>query len=350
MSLLTAVGDPTLFHAWVSCCAAAVSNSRPEWKEEALLHYDHAVNGFSRALRRKSSQSEEWTLATVLLLMIFEEFQLDQDESAACRAHINGAHHLFQLSVKQQNPPESLHGILCLEGYVFRAAVNNLFQPNQNLPFNYVEKLLAYLMSAKTRAGLSSYHFSPWVGISGDLLDIAFKLSWLKQRLPLQGHDLVSAVAISNKLTSWPLSEGTQSTSVQSDDLPLHEIQAAKLYWLACSLLLHKLLYTDATSEDPSIRGFSQQGCTVLTELIETDHISQTVLWPLTVLGTAALGPDERSGFDEILTYCSKRAGFGTVKRIRELFHCAWDDESPSTAMHGAGLLLDVDAMRMMFL
>lgn len=342
------VQNPPLLHAWVSCGAMATSGSSPSQRQRGLVHYHHAIRGLSNVLQNDCFTDPEWKLSTVLLLHIFEEYQVPDDYTAPV-THLKGVHHLLRLSLQStQTNPCSVHSLLLTEGVIFRTVVNSIFQPEPSLPFDHVEQLLIYLSTAKRHLGQASWRSSPWIGVAGDLFDIAFKLSWLRQRIPLDEACRGLLVRLQERLESCPLSDlATKS------DLPGDVVETARLFHMGCTLLFLFIEHTSVTFSLSTIANSDSRlfppfyvppnlaldARSRLSNLAASRTLCVTHLWPLILFAISASTEADQAIYTDILKQCSWNCGQGTIARIKRLLFHTWNDGI------GTGVLLRDDLL-----
>ena len=62
----------TLLETAISCGAALVSQRQPSWAQVAVQHHSRALRGLAKDLQETSQLATESTLATIMLLHLFE--------------------------------------------------------------------------------------------------------------------------------------------------------------------------------------------------------------------------------------------------------------------------------------
>ncbi|THX48773.1 hypothetical protein D6D06_08923 [Aureobasidium pullulans] len=350
--------NSSLMHAWLSCGTAFVTRAQPGGIQKALVHYQQAVKGLATALSVTGLTSPEWKVATVLLLHTFESMSPRTDEPASMRvAHLNGAHNLVRASMMDR-PPSSMHELLLLEAYSFRAVHNRLFQPFPTLPYDHLERLFAAmcLPGSPRQDMIISWRKCPWVGMCAPLFDMGFKLAWLRDRLPLQGEDLVKAISLSNNIHTWkaPVEAPEDLFDVESgtaDTFMMKNLLSAKAWWYACLLLSHKLLNPTNGPFDPDIVSISRQSHKVFQQMALLQGASALLLWPIFLLGTGAVTPADQTAFTNAIVSCAPRAGPGTILRTTQLLNWAWaSDDALEAGFLGSDIILRTDILRQFFM
>ncbi|KAI5194270.1 hypothetical protein E4T39_08701 [Aureobasidium subglaciale] len=352
------IQNSALMHAWLCCGTAFVTGARPDGIRRALIHYQQAVQGLATALSVTGLTSPEWKVATTLLLHTFESMSPRADDPAHMRvAHLNGAHNLVRASMMNR-PPSSMHELILLEAYSFRTVHNRLFQPFPSLPYDHIEKLFEAmcLPGSPRRDMIRTWRKCPWVGMCAPLFDIAFKLCWLRDRLPLQGRDLIDAISLSTRLMNWraPVEAPEDLFNVDSgtaDTFMMKNLLSAKAWYYGCLFLSHKLLNPNNGPLDPDLVAISRQSHKVFQQMDLLRGASALLLWPIFLLGTGAVTPADQTSFTSAIVSCAIRAGPGSILRTTQLLHWAWaQDDKLEAGFLGSDIILQTDILRQFFM
>ncbi|THX58483.1 hypothetical protein D6D08_09058 [Aureobasidium pullulans] len=349
-SLPLALDHPPLLHAWVACSVIALSRSMPYWYEKAIKHYDSAVSGLSRALQAQNETGDKWKRETVILLHLFEGFQSRSDESALGKAHLRGAHELFNPRVKDKSPM-SYHEALVLEGYIMHTTNNYLFQPDSQLPLDHITKAAETLVSALEQLGLScNWRHSPWIGFGGpELADLVFRASWLAHKTSLNTDDRQQVENIITRLSSWTAPACFEESLTTHLDLPPKRlVLLAKAYWCACSYLITHLSHHDGNPVVSDDTAFVTETLELLDQLTEYEQTINNHLWPLIVVGTAATSLKSQEHIRSLLPQFNQALGPGSVKRAERFLEVAWRVDH-NGEMYGRKIFKDRDALYQMF-
>ena len=270
--------------------------------------------------------------------------------------------------------PDTIHQTLLLEALTYRVAINSLFSQNILISYNY----LSNIISIWAKSPLVIYNVirpwreSIWAGIPLELYDIIYKASYLLQGMPLPPEtDQISEISsLRQRLKALHLQYPRLPTSSVFEDVeeeqdprtswplvigPMHK-QVHELYLSTASLMLSKLSKPWLQAGDISVRGlFSkallsmpsapshQEISNVFTELHPspdfvfvsdpeslsiTCEISPLMVYPLTILGTAALSVPEREFMTaqiRSLIHISGERAMNSV--LRFLSHAWYGDE-----------------------
>lgn len=293
-----------------------------------------------------------------LRLSYLQSMSPRNDEDASMRiAHLNGAHNLVRVSMMNR-APSSMHELLLLEAYVYRTITNRLFQPFNSLPYDHIERLYEAMCApgSPRQDMFISWRKCPWVGMSAPLFDMIFKLSWLRDRVPLQSNDLIEAISLANKIENWkpPVESPEDLFDVNAgtaDLFMMKNLLAAKAYWYAGLLLSHKILHPANGPYDPTLLALSRQGYKVLQQLAMMQSATALILWAVAMLGVGAVTSEEQADFVKIIYACAPRSGPGSIKRTTELLQRAWvHDPTLEAGFLGADIMLRTDILRQTFL
>ncbi|TIA24144.1 hypothetical protein D6C81_02637 [Aureobasidium pullulans] len=321
-SLPLALDHPPLLHAWVACSVIALSRSMPYWYQKAIEHYDSAVSGLSRALQAQNETCDKWKRETVILPHLFEGFQSRSDESVLGKAHLRGAHELFNLRVKDRSPM-SYHEALAAET----------------------------LVSALGQLGLScNWRHSPWIGFGGpELADLVFRASWLAHKTSLNTDDRQQVENIITRLSSWTAPACFEESLTTHLVLPPKRlVLLAKAYWCACSYLITHLSHHDGNPVVSDDTAFVTETLELLDQLTEYEQTINNHLWPLIVVGTAATSLESQEHIRSLLPQFNQALGPGSVKRAERFLEVAWRVDH-NGEMYGRKIFKDRDALYQMF-
>lgn len=280
------------------------------------------------------------------------------DEPASMRiAHLNGAHNLVRTSMMNK-APASMHQVLLLEAYSFRTVHNRLFQPAPLLPYDYLEELFGTmcLPGSPRRDMYTSWRKCPWVGMCAPLFDMGFKLCWLRDRLPLQGKDLIDAISLSTAIMAWkaPVEAPEDLFDVDSgtaDTFMMKNLLSAKAWYYGCLFLSHKLLNPTNGPFDPELVAISRQSHKVFQQMDLLKGASALLLWPIFLLGTGAVTPADQTAFSNAIVSCAPRSGPGTIQRTTQLLHWAWaPDTELKAGFLGSDIILRTEILRQFFM
>ncbi|KAI5236366.1 hypothetical protein E4T43_08664 [Aureobasidium subglaciale] len=359
-SLPLALEHPALLHAWVACSVIALSQSIPYWHEKAIRHYDSAVNGLSQALQKSPQTSDKWKRETVILLHLFEVslsrvdmngFSSKSEESALGKAHLSGAHMLFNPTVKERSPM-SYHDALVLEAYVMHTTNNYLFQPDSQLPITHMEEALETFKSAMDQLDMDcNWRNSPWIGFGGlELVDMIFRTSWLTHKTYLDTADRRELQDIIDRLSSWTAPACREESTLTHLDLPPRRLVIlARAYWCACSYLATDLMLQEEIEDLPlDSNAFMIQTLELLDQLIEFECTINNYLWPLVVVGTAASDQSTQDHIRSLLPQFNQALGNESAKRAEKFLATAWKSDI-SGETYGMRIFHDKEALHHMF-
>ncbi|KAF7190556.1 hypothetical protein HII31_07715 [Pseudocercospora fuligena] len=324
----TGLSSATL-HAWAASSIAAVAPPSPEWQQKALQHHSHALQDLRRGIEVGVETaavdvmlSDEWKMATVLMLHIFESFSVEYGNVELATAHLHAAHRIFAVSLMRDVAP-SRHDLLLLEAYILRTALNCLPEAGTPLPLDYMSFLLRHFKSGLTEHKLEfNVGDCPWIGYLGDdLLDKMYRLSWLAHKLPLRSERLAEGIAISRFFGEW-----TEPTAYYADaeDWARSEyhIQARRLlkaHLIACRLMSKLVLAPDANMEVLQEHENLNKGVALLDQVCQRVEMTASVLWPLLIFSMLISTPFELETCQMIASRAVRCAGPGVVKHLLAL-------------------------------
>jgi hypothetical protein len=279
-------------------------------------------------------------------------------EPASMRiAHLNGAHNLVRTGMMNK-APTSMHQVLLLEAYSFRTVHNRLFQPFASLPYDYIEKVFETMcLPGSPRQDMYvSWRKCPWVGMCAPLFDIAFKLCWLRDRMPLQGKDLIDGISLSTRVMNWraPVEAPEDLFDVDSgtaDTFMMENLLCAKAWYYGCLFLSHKMLNPANGPFDPDLIAISRQSHKVFKQIDLLRGASALILWPIFLLGTGAVTPADQTAFTNFVVSCARRSGPGSIQRTTQLLHWSWaPDAELEAGFLGSDIILRTDILRQFFM
>jgi hypothetical protein len=254
--------------------------------------------------------------------------------------------------------PTSMHQVLLLEAYSFRTVHNRLFQPFASLPYDYIEKLFETMcLPGSPRQDMYvSWRKCPWVGMCAPLFDIAFKLCWLRDRMPLQGKDLIDGISLSTRVMNWraPVEAPEDLFDVDSgtaDTFMMENLLCAKAWYYGCLFLSHKMLNPANGPFDPDLIAISRQSHKVFKQIDLLRGASALILWPIFLLGTGAVTPADQTAFTNFVVSCARRSGPGSIQRTTQLLHWSWaPDAELEAGFLGSDIILRTDILRQFFM
>jgi hypothetical protein len=245
--------------------------------------------------------------------------------------HLSGAKRLHTTNPSKPIPQNRLHKAL-LEEYIFQFAIASTFTTIQDAAgtrYDDVQDLLQALVgnSECTDFG-KDWRNSSLLGISHDFFNYIFKLSYLRQNIPLQGNDRIEALIILAKLKTWtPLTviDSNGSGNLDNSAPPWEMLIMARLYRAATLIYAGKILKPSLTTDDPMVRDIVESGQAILQEVPEDKWQQASVLiWPLLILGISAVSFDERQCFYRPLEFLLSVMNLGCVKTVLTLLENSW--------------------------
>ncbi|KIW99488.1 uncharacterized protein Z518_11227 [Rhinocladiella mackenziei CBS 650.93] len=345
LGITHAIQNPALMHAYAACGAAILSGSDPSYVRVSLSHYVNATRLVSGAIEKmddRAAANDEWVLASINALHIFET--LRKDQNCPNTVHLAGARHLYH-RVTHQRIPETLFLRLAVQEFIFQLAISSTFDPScfqGEQPYLEVHNLLRLMGGTDCGDNIPMiWKESSPLGVAHVMFDYIFRLSYLRLNTPLSGWQLIEAETILARLQSWQsmpsISDGNRSRRLCP---PSEMILMADLYRVACLIFVHKILDTTLKSEEALIRRYTRQGVDMLNGIPNLKlKDTTTLIWPIFVLGIAATTPQERESCRRPLRYLHSICGIGCVRAVLNLLDKVW---GPPFAADGESLGLDV--------
>lgn len=318
---------PPLLHAWVACSSILVSqwnSGNHMWREIALRYRGKALRGLAQALTI-SRTPEAWMLAVILILHMFEKFGDDPHQPSYI--HMASACNIF---VRQfmEVPPVSLHSVLQLQCLIYRIAVTSTFHTQGHIDFDSVDKLVQLCPQVTAQSELGIWQHSLWVDMPLTVFDTVYKLSFLLRQAPLNATFAAALNQIEDTLKELHESSSmvVAVTACSGHTLAsLEQSHASQyLYTCACLILAAKLRDLSTTADYPSTREVTKPAIQVIRHLTATHLFSPILLWPVTVIGIAAITA-ERIAVREYVTCLEHVSGSKTVASVLNFFASIWD-------------------------
>ena len=241
-----------------------------------------------------------------------------------------------------------------IEVYLYHVAVSSTFTDTSPISFDFDTCFERYLKFLEKSPGsvdiLSSRSCSTILDVPSEILGIVVRLSSLRRCIPLLAQDEIRAIRIYSKLEAYltaSIQIGTDFDQPTSPGNPLQFILMGELYYLACLLLLEKILNPSLQAHDTGIRKILQRALTVWSKFVAAGFKSPTSKWPLVILGCGAFTESERQVFQKPFKRLSS-LGVGGAHNILVLFEQAWGTSrpgQPSTDGLGLDVLLRKDLL-----
>jgi hypothetical protein len=227
----------------------------------------------------------------------------------------------------------SYHEILVLEAYIMHTANNHLFQPDSQLSITHISEALETLTSSLKHLELEcNWRSSPWIGFGGpELADLVYRVSFFTNK---------------PKLTAPACQEESPLTHL--DLSPKRLVLLARAYWCACSHLATQIVQEESLVSTFDTNAFITETLQLLDQLIEYEHTINNHLWPLLVVGTAAIDPTTQEHIISLLPQFHQGLGPASLKRAETFLRVAWKTDSQGL-MYGRKIFKDREALYQMF-
>jgi hypothetical protein len=176
------------------------------------------------------------------------------------------------------------------------------------------------------------------MGVSHEFFDYIFRLSFLRKRTPLAGWHLEEADRILGRLQNWVPPEITSQRSDHKSAQGL--LRMAELYRVGCLIISTKVLHPSADASNASIRGHVQTALQLIQDIKHNSLQQASVLiWPLFMIGVAAVTSPEREACQQVLEYLLDYMGIGCIRSVLYVLSKAWE---PGGVGESTGMGLDV--------
>lgn len=258
------------------------------------------------------------------------------------------------MSLTNHAPRNRLQKVL-LEEYIFQFAIASTFTSNEyanGTKYEDLQDLLQDLVGKRQDCQFwKDWRESAILGVSHDLFNYIFKLSYLRREVPLEGENLIEAVRIRTQLQAWrPLTMTISSEFDGSKDPvpPWEMIVMARLYHAAIVIYVSKILDPTLTTNDPVVREMVGRSERILHQV--PDHKWQqasVLIWPLLILGISAVSFEERQCFYRPLKFLLSVTNLGCVKTVLALLENSWNlyPDGPSQRCLGLSVLFRDDLL-----
>lgn len=262
--------------------------------------------------------------------------KFDSSSQTPSCTHLLAAQQIF-LGVCSRGPPHSILGPLVIEAFVYRIAINSTFHPELLRTYTYLEGLLTtYLGSSGERdSKMESFRCALWLGAPTELYDMIYKISFLRQKLPLSANRWVEAGAIGQRLTALCVSEPPDTAGGvprSKADVNTAMYHARGLYVRAAQLLLLTVMEPEVKAVDTRVQHILQYA---LDDMAATKPDSPMLMFPVAVLGTAAVDERDRDLITSQLNRMRFVSGDREVENVLLFLQGSWG-QSRGAAEGGA--------------
>jgi hypothetical protein len=228
----------------------------------------------------------------------------------------------------------SYHEILVLEAYIM-----------------HISEALETLTSSLKHLELEcNWRSSPWIGFGGpELADLVYRVSFFTHKPYLDAKDHLEVEDIIARLSSWTAPACQEESPLTHLDLsPKRLVLLARAYWCACSHLATQIVQEESLVSTFDTNAFITETLQLLDQLIEYEHTINNHLWPLLVVGTAAIDPTTQEHIISLLPQFHQGLGPASLKRAETFLRVAWKTDSQGL-MYGRKIFKDREALYQMF-
>lgn len=197
----------------------------------------------------------------------------------------------------------------------------------------------------------TSWQESSLLGVSQVLFNVIFRTSQLRRRLPLNNSDRLEARRLSLALRDWHWSQNTSVFSSPGEERPPDGmLLTSQLYHSACLMYLEKVMDISLQSSHTVVRSIIENISQIIRQM-SLDDVQQSIhLWPLLILGFAAVTPWERNIFKAPFEGPRNFHGFGSVQQAYNLLQRSWCVGETDGKVLGLDTLLQDDLLCQIFI
>ena len=341
LALPLAAQHEPLMHAWISSTLLFMPDDSLQWRQESVVHYDHAVRELKTSVL-DGSPSEEWKRATAMLCHAIELLQPIPSPQLA-RSHLFAAHHMFQNAVAQPVLPLNDHDTLLFEAYIIRTATNCLFQQDihKQLPFDYVEILSTIHHDALQFRSLEMNPSNcPWLGNFGyQVMDMVYKTSWIFAQGVSAKCSGRKAVEVWQSLDQMEENDGHQQHAVRACDLKIIQ----RIYGTACRALLRPLVPPNSSGHAaPDHEALVSFGLRDIGAMPQAWADDMTMFWPLIVLGALSRSFNNQNLCLGMVNRFRTPVSAHTAEHVTSFLADAWESADKTACFKDSELLRSI--------
>ena len=334
-SLPIILDSSSYLHSWLALGAILLEQSVKDghWAQVALQCHTKAVQGLYKHLCA-FQEPAEWAVCTLVLLHIYERY--GNARQPPSDAHAKSIRTVF-LRRYSNFPPKNTSQLLQLSSLIYRVAVINIFRPqsSDDDPDEYhcLDEPVNIWASSGVSSGL--WQHSLWIGLTPQVFNIVFKLSTLVRLAPLTTPWLAELDKLQDEIAlydgylalSSPAPSSNEASAEQGgfSTLMVQSCAAHCLYICAFRVLVARLRGVSMAQSHTCNQQNSDQGLRLLQQLIDTDFVTMTLLWPAVMVSLDASTPDDQATARTFLARLDPAGGLQSINSVRRLFDAAWD-------------------------
>ncbi|KAF4957904.1 hypothetical protein FGADI_2733 [Fusarium gaditjirri] len=321
----------SMLHAWLACSSIIISQLQPSWRIHALQQHSDALKQLRLNTKSESSLTQDYNIATVLLLHVFERFENSTTESLTYLSV------MAPLCLALDQPPQNTPQALVLETLVYHVAINSVFRPSYLRSYHDLSKIIKLwskspvLKSDASSSGFVKAGLSAWLPI--EFFDILFKVSHLLHHRLTVAPDCIHSrlqelrrrmhecqVRLGNIEQIEPTATATNQ-ELSSTNRDIESFHMRRVYSIAIELLIAKLEKPILRAEDPLVVSLCE---TALHHLARVRYDFTSLLWAIAVLGTGMTTAKSQDLITLHVEAMKHFAGGRTVRSVVEFLSCAW--------------------------
>lgn len=252
-----------------------------------------------------------------------------------------------------KGPPDSTLGVLVLAALAYHIAINSTFHPELLKGYTYLETSAPLYMQSPVHRNvdLEPLRYSLFHGLPLEMFDLIYKIAHLQRLVPLSSTQWMEAVIISQRLRAMHLPKPPDpsfGTPKQRFETEVATYYVRRLYISAAELILIKIMDLGVQATDVRIQ---QMLGHALDDLRTFDSVAPLLVYPLVVLGTAAIYDQHRQVIISQLNRMSHLSGRSEVESALRCLHAAWgkvsetatnDDDAAADRSDPVPLQLDI--------
>lgn len=218
---------------------------------------------------------------------------------------------------------------------MFRIAINSTFHPELLRTYTYLETLATLYMGspALQHSGMESFRRALWLGLPPELFDIIYKIAFLQRKVPLASGQWFEAVALGRRLNELNLPKPPFGASNPQSEFEVAMYYIRRLYIAAAEIILVKIMHLKVKAADGSIQRMLRSA---LDEMVSFNTVTPLLMYPVAVLGTAAILDEDRELITSHLDRMRPISGDREVDSVVRFLQTAWGKVSEATEYHAA--------------
>jgi hypothetical protein len=201
------------------------------------------------------------------------------------------------------------------------------------------------------RSEIAPFRRSLWLGLSPELYDLLYKVSFLLRMMPLDSEQQGEALILSQRLEALHLMElwdGGPDHKAVLTGMDALVAKVRRLYIAATELILLKILHRDIEAADGRMQRLLLAAIADLLSIKAiTQHITPLVICPVAILGTAAIRDRDREFLASILKGIRNLTGRRELDSVLTFLQGVWGEIAGEPGPKSAQLDVWLDYSRL---